>query len=138
MNKEEKEEKQIGEKLARMAQLKAEFKPLKAKADEFNALQQEIIDWGLKKGSGYEKSFEHGSVKVSSGRGKLVPVSDEMTVRKAFLAAAEKAKANGWKRFFKTVYEIVANRVKEEATEEQLKELGLKVAIEDSVKVETW
>jgi len=135
-------EKDIEEKLKRMAELLKHFKPIQAEIDmekkEYADLETELI--GLAKNEKWpdSRAFTNGQIKINPGKGALAVLTDAEHAEHSFDKAAIIARDKRWTRFYKPVYKLIKNRVKEEAKPEELKVLGLEIVKDDSISVEVF
>jgi len=131
----------IEEMLARMAELENNFKPLlaKVKADkeEYSQLEQAVQEVAIKEKFQGETVFEHGIVKVNSGRPALV-----LTAGKKGSASWDevvtKLREMKLSRFLRTKQEPIKNRIKDEMSDENMKKIGVAVVTEPSISVEVF
>lgn len=135
-------EKDIEEKLARMKVLSNFYRPLEAQAEtakkEYAAIEAELIEYAKAERWDDTKSFDNGSIKINPGKGALAVMTDPAHSDHSFDKAALIARDRGWKRFYKPVYKLIKNRVKDEADAEVLSALGLEIVKENSITVEVF
>ncbi len=130
-------EKQVEKALKTMADLKAQFAPLEAQVKEMKGeyadLENAVAEWAEEADFRGDKFFEHGSVKVTSGKGKLV-----LDGAASFDEACVNARKLKMNRFIRTKHELIKNRVKDEMPPDKMKEIGVAVVREPSIKVEVF
>lgn len=131
----------IEEILARMAELEKSFRPLlaKVKADkeEYSQLETAVQELALKEKFQGETVFEHGIVKVNSGRPALVLIAGKKGSA-SWEEVVTKLRENKLNRFLRTIQEPIKNRIKDEMSDENMKKIGVAVVTEPSVKVEVF
>jgi hypothetical protein len=131
----------IEDMLTRMAELEKSFKPLLAKAraekEEYSQLEQAIQETAISEELSGENKYEHGVVKVNSGRPALVLVNGRFGSA-SWEEVVTKLIGLKLNRFLRIKKEPIKNRIKDEMSGENMKKIGVAVVTEPSVSVEVF